>query len=139
MARRTLILTEEQRHKLLQLRDHDARPYVRERGAALLKVADGDPPHRVAKARAAEAPRPRHPLLLARPVPSSGVQWLLAHPQGDFPREAFFSDAEPILERLRQGPGEEARQEMATTDTCPPPSRWTLRTIGRTIGSPSGA
>ena len=35
MARRTLTLTEEQRQELLRLRDHDARPYVRERGAAL--------------------------------------------------------------------------------------------------------
>jgi hypothetical protein len=49
MARRTLILTEEQRHQLLQLRDHAARPYVRERGAALLKIADGHSPHQVAK------------------------------------------------------------------------------------------
>ena len=32
MARRTLSLTEEQRQELLRLRDHDARPYVRERG-----------------------------------------------------------------------------------------------------------
>jgi hypothetical protein len=40
-----------------------------------------------------------------------------------------LSAAEPIIERLRQGPGAEARQEMATTDTRPPPSRWTLRTI----------
>jgi hypothetical protein len=41
----------------------------------------------------------------------------------------LFSSAEPIIERLRQGPGEEARQEMATTETTPVPSRWTLRTI----------
>jgi len=32
MALRTLTLTEEQRHHLLELRDHDPRPYVRERG-----------------------------------------------------------------------------------------------------------
>jgi hypothetical protein len=41
----------------------------------------------------------------------------------------LFSPAEPIIERLRQGPGEEARQEMATTEATPAPSRWTLRTI----------
>jgi hypothetical protein len=45
------------------------------------------------------------------------------------PAGGIFSSAEPIIERLHQGPGEEARQELATTDTCPPPSRWTLRTI----------
>jgi hypothetical protein len=41
MVRRTLTLTEGQRQELLRLRDHDQRPYVRERGAALRKIADG--------------------------------------------------------------------------------------------------
>jgi transposase len=45
----------------------------------------------------------------------------------------IFDDAEPLLERLRQGPGEEARQEMAVTEASPPPSRWTLRTIRATF------
>ena len=45
----------------------------------------------------------------------------------------IFDDPEPLLERLRQGPGEEARQEMAITETSPPPSRWTLRTIRATF------
>ncbi len=44
MVRRALDLTEEQRQELLQLRDHDPRPYVRERGAAILKIAEGLPP-----------------------------------------------------------------------------------------------
>ena len=48
MVRRTLTLTEEQRQELLRLRDHDPRPYVRERGAAILKIADGQSPHHVA-------------------------------------------------------------------------------------------
>ncbi len=34
-----------------------------------------------------------------------------------------------MIERLRQGPGQEARQEVSVTETGPPPSRWTLRTI----------
>ncbi len=34
-----------------------------------------------------------------------------------------------IVERLRQGPGEEARQEVAVTPTTPVPSRWTLGSI----------
>jgi hypothetical protein len=82
MARRTLTLTEEQRQQLLQLRDHDARPYVRERGAALLKIAEGATPHRVA----------RHGLLKPRDpdtvyswldlYQASGAPGLIAHPQG---------------------------------------------------------
>ena len=42
--RRTLRLTPPQRDDLLRHRDHDPRPYVRERGAAILKIADGPPP-----------------------------------------------------------------------------------------------
>jgi len=38
-----------------------------------------------------------------------------------------------VLERLRQGPGEEARRESAPTPNGPPPSRWTLRTIRATF------
>jgi hypothetical protein len=37
--RRTLELTASQRQDLQQYRDHDTRPYVRERCAALLKAA----------------------------------------------------------------------------------------------------
>jgi hypothetical protein len=46
--RRTLDLTESQAQELRHHRDHDSRPYVRERCAALLKIADGMSPHAVA-------------------------------------------------------------------------------------------
>lgn len=36
---------------------------------------------------------------------------------------------EELLETLRAGPGEAARQEVAVGETGPAPSRWTLRTI----------
>ena len=41
----------------------------------------------------------------------------------------IFDRREELVERLRQGPGEEARQEIAVTDESPPPSRWSLRSI----------
>ena len=47
--RRTLDLTDPQRQDLLHHRDHDPRPYVRERCAALLKIADGQSAHAVAR------------------------------------------------------------------------------------------
>ncbi len=47
--RRTLTLTDAQRQELTAYRDHDPRPYVRERCAALLKVADGQAAHAVAR------------------------------------------------------------------------------------------
>jgi transposase len=46
--RRSLDLTDLQRADLLHYRDHDPRPYVRERCAAILKVADGQSAHAVA-------------------------------------------------------------------------------------------
>jgi hypothetical protein len=82
MARRTLTLTEGQRDELLRLRDHDKRPYVRERGAALLKIADGQSPHYVATQGLL---KPRHPdtvyAWLDR-YQASGTAGLIAHPQG---------------------------------------------------------
>ena len=47
--RRTLDLTDPQRQELLHHRDHDPRPYVRERCAALRKIADGQSAHAVAR------------------------------------------------------------------------------------------
>ena len=47
-ARRTLTLTAQQRQELVQIRDHDRRPYMREHAAALLKIAAGLSPHWVA-------------------------------------------------------------------------------------------
>jgi hypothetical protein len=63
--RRRLTLNWEQRRELEQARDHDPRPYVRERCAALLKIADGAAPYAVA----------RHGLLKPRD-PDTVYTWL---------------------------------------------------------------
>jgi hypothetical protein len=63
--RRTLELTDSQRQDLQHYRDHDPRPYVRERCAALLKIAEGHSPHAVA----------RHGLLKPRD-PDTVYSWL---------------------------------------------------------------
>jgi hypothetical protein len=41
MPRRILVLSTAQRAGLVQMRDHAPKPYLRERAAALLKIADG--------------------------------------------------------------------------------------------------
>ncbi len=46
---RCLDLTDAERQELLTLRDHAPKPYLRERAAALLKIADGMAPARVAR------------------------------------------------------------------------------------------
>ena len=53
-----LALTTAQRRELVALRDTAPEPYLRERAAALLKVADGVPPARVARTGLL---RPRRP------------------------------------------------------------------------------
>ena len=40
-----------------------------------------------------------------------------------------FEERDELLDRLRQGPGEEARAEVSTTAQAPTPNTWTLRTI----------
>ena len=65
MTRRSLSLDPEQRCELEHLRDHDRRPYMRERAAALLKIADGLSPHFVA-----------HFGLLKKRDPDTVYQWL---------------------------------------------------------------
>jgi hypothetical protein len=62
---RTLELSVGQRQTLQDHRDHDPRPYVRERCAAMLKIADGKAPHWVA----------RHGLLQPRD-PDTVYAWL---------------------------------------------------------------
>lgn len=39
--RRRVVLTDEQRSQLIELRDKAPKPYLRERAAAILKIADG--------------------------------------------------------------------------------------------------
>ena len=46
---RTLTLSNDQREELIDHRDHDPRPDMRVRCAAILKIADGKSPYRVAR------------------------------------------------------------------------------------------
>jgi hypothetical protein len=82
MVRRALSLTEEQRQELLRLRDHDPRPYVRERGAALFKIADGLAPHRVARSGLLKPRDPDTVYAWLRRYQAEGAAGLIAHPQG---------------------------------------------------------
>jgi hypothetical protein len=57
--RRTLKLSPEQRAELEHTLSHDPRAYLRERAAALLKIADGRSPHWVAKHGLLKRRKPR--------------------------------------------------------------------------------
>ena len=84
MPRRTLTLTKEQRQELVRLRDHDQRPYVRERGAALLKIADVRSPHYVATQGLLKPRDPDTVYAWLDRYQVSGTAGLIAHPQGGF-------------------------------------------------------
>lgn len=42
-------MTNDEKAKLIELRDHSPKPYLREKASALLQVAEGTPGYRVAK------------------------------------------------------------------------------------------
>ena len=62
--RRTLRLKTREQRELEHYRDHDTRPYVRERCSALLRIAAGETPTCRGAARRTEAAGPRYALWL---------------------------------------------------------------------------
>ena len=72
--RRRLDLTAAQRQELVDHRDHDPHPYVRERCAALVKIADGQTPHAVAQQG-----------LLKRRDPDTIYSWLAQYQRTGLP------------------------------------------------------
>lgn len=72
--RRRLELTAAQRQELVDHRDHDPHPYVRERCAALVKIADGQTPHAVAQQG-----------LLKRRDPDTVYSWLAQYQRTGLP------------------------------------------------------
>jgi hypothetical protein len=82
MPVRILVLSSDQRAELEATRDHDRRPYLRECAAALLKVADGQSAHHVARHGLL---RPRDPDTLYRWMDvyaSLGMAGLVHQPRG---------------------------------------------------------
>jgi hypothetical protein len=61
-APRPFVLTLAQRAELVQVRDHERRPYLRERAAALLQLAEGWSMRRAARESGL---RPRRPETIA--------------------------------------------------------------------------
>jgi len=132
-TRRTLDLREDQREELARHRDHDPRPWVRERCAALLKIAAGMAPYAVAR-RGLLKPRDPDTVYSWLDLYETHGFWTVEHfPQGGRHRAAPVERRAELEERLAHAPGAEARQEIAPTADGPPPSRWTLRAIRATF------
>ena len=82
MIQRVLVLTEDQHQELLRLRDHDPRPYVRERSAAILKIAEGQSPHHVATCGLLKPRDPDTVYAWLDRYQAEGAAGLIAHPHG---------------------------------------------------------
>jgi hypothetical protein len=80
--RRTLALSDNQRAELLYHRDHDSKPYVRERCAALLKIADGHSPYAVANVGLLKNRDPDTVYAWLDYYQDQGLPGLLAHQHG---------------------------------------------------------
>lgn len=83
MAQRRMIeLTDEEREELLWYRDHDPRPYVRERCAAVLKVAEGCTPYWIAQQGLLKQRDPDTLYAWLDYYQHQGVAGLIAHQHG---------------------------------------------------------
>jgi hypothetical protein len=81
-ARRILTLKTREQRELEYYRDHDSRPYVRERCGALLKVAAGATPHAVARQGLLKPRDPDTVYGWLRAYEAEGVAGVLAHQHG---------------------------------------------------------
>ena len=93
-SRRTLGLTEEQQQELEAYRDHDPRPYVRERCAAVLKIAAGYAPYWVARQGLLKGRDPDTVYGWLAHYQAEGLAGLLAHAQGGNRRRRLRPRAE---------------------------------------------
>lgn len=125
---RTLTLSHRKRKQLIWHRDRDARAYVRERSAAMLKIAEGHSPHWLA-----------HNGLLKARDPDTVYQWLdwyedgglaelMAHPPGGYRGVRVEVHRSEIAERLQQPP-ERSLDKPKATAPAPTPCRWSLKVV----------
>lgn len=78
----TLALADDQRAELRYHRDHNPKPYVRERCAALLKIADGQAPYAVAHSGLLKNRDPDTVYAWLHYYQDQGLPGLLAHQHG---------------------------------------------------------
>ena len=80
--RRMLRLKTREQRELEHYRDHDARPYVRERCSAVLQIAAGESPHAVARQGVLKPRDPDTVYGWLQSYEEEGLGGLVAHQQG---------------------------------------------------------
>jgi hypothetical protein len=86
---RTLELSAAQRQTLQYHRDHDHRAFVRERSAAILKIADGHSPHWVALHGLLKERDPDTVYAWLNHYATMGLEGLIVHQHGGNRRGCF--------------------------------------------------
>jgi transposase len=131
-AESTFTLANKIRKSLTWHRDHDPRSYVQERASAILKIADGQTPHWVAKNGLI---RPRDPdtvygwLAIFK---TEGVQGLQAHQHGGYRGHTLRARCEELQERLRRPPNPGCTT-LSKQNPNLTPCRWSLLIVRQTF------
>ena len=128
MAKRhKLHLSDEQLEDLRHLRDTGEPAYLRERAAALLKIAAGLSPHRVAQSGLLKKRKPDTVYTWLQNYREHGVMGL-RHKPGKGRKPAFA----PLSEEDAES---ELQDSMGRDPSLLPPheARWTLRTLGASV------
>ncbi len=137
MKKLTLELTAEKRAELEKNRDHHRKPYVRERCSAMLKIADGQSAHWVARHGLLKAHKPRTIYRWLAHYKAEGLSGLIDHQHGGNRRQGpDEAKLETLSERLMHQADfwleQPSWQQPKVPSERPPkvvPVRWTLKRI----------
>ena len=127
--RHELSLTTAETEELLRHRDHHQRPDVREKAAALLKIADGNSPHWVATSGLLKSRDPDTVSGGLKIYHAESFHGLIGRQHGGARRRFSDKKKAELIECLRQSPGEVASKSALVDVGASAPSRWTLRRL----------
>ncbi len=125
---RTLKLSNRKRKQLIWHRDRDPHPSVRERSAAMLKIADGHAPHWVAQQGLLKARDPDTVYQWLNWYEGGGLAELIAHTPGGYRGVPVAVHRTEIAERLQQPP-EISPDKPKAIALAPTPCRWSLNVV----------
>jgi len=128
----TLILTKKISKNLTWHRDHDARSFVRERAAALLKIADGRSPHWVAKNGLLKSRDPDTVYSWLAIFKTEGMLGLQAHQHGGYRGHTWSARRDELQDRLRRPP-DPGGTAMSKQNPNWAPCRWNLIVVRQTF------
>ena len=118
---RTLTITSRRARKRLEWhRDHDPKPYVRERCAAILKIAEGLAPHAVARVGLLKLRDPDTIYAWLTAYEEDGCEGLVQHPPGGYRGPSLAVHRTEVEDRLQQPPTEAQLASGATTPALAP-------------------